>query len=1337
MKGFDCCILKKQQFFIPFLFSWALLSNCSLSAQIKLSDFENTTRYTVDQGLPSSGVNAIAEDTMGFLWIATDDGVSRFDGNNFMNFEHYYHENALHRLYSIHALFVDEVNDRLWIGSDKGLFYTSMDTLRFRKYDKEGVLFKEYGNNVQCLHKTGDDRLWAGGAGGLLSFDLNDLSQLPIVHNITYLDEPFAGVRCISSDPVEENVIWFGTTKGLIRFNTISVDYQIFRYGNNPELDENMIRKIHVTQDKVLLGTWAAGLVIFDKDKETYQKPLGQQFPNSHKLINDFYCDQNNLWVTTLNGIIHYDCSNESIIDLKAHDFKNEKIRGVSFVDSRGIIWFGNSLGLFKYSQERSGFRFIQLENRSSVDVPMNPRRIISSNGVYYLAGYASSGIYKIDPKDYSIQIIKIPQFRRYEHGVNIMDMAVMPNNDLLITSDKQLLTLDLKTHEISLAPLQIPHPNPAIQALVKDKNDNYWVGSRLAGLYKLDFSKDSVTCFNDALNEYDDDNYVWINRLFIDSQNKLWIAKGSHTVIDINGEVVHNLNLADSLPFHKDVFGFEEDSKGRVWMAGGRNGLSYTNFKNFENGIVHILDGNFYGVYARNDSILWTISNGQLGQLNTNILKYTVVPTSKTNRHIKPTGPIVHNGDGEFIMGCENGLLIYNPGIAKKNLRPSLPYVKEIIANGKTVFDGKNLTARTFSFNSETTHISVKISALCFNPIKSTSYKYKIKDDWIDVGLGNDINFTNLPPGDYSFELMADNTQEDQEETIVSYHFSILPPLWKTWWAYIIYIGLFTGLAWWSYRFQLTRKLAVSEGRRLKEINQLKSSLYTNITHEFRTPLTVILGMTDVLRANGEARDKKAEDGDKSLEMIERNGNRLLHLVNQMLDLAKLESGNMELQQITADVVPFVKYLCESFQYLAEGSNISLVVYSEIDELVMDFDTTKLSAIISNLLSNAIKFTPTGGKIVVHLKQTKTKTKACFFIKVKDTGIGISEDTLPHIFNRFYQVNHKSSEYGGGTGIGLAITKELIGLMGGTINVKSVLNKGSEFVVEIPVVQTASDVMEAPMPLMPESQASIGRKPPARLSVDVGGELPLALIIEDSADVAHYLATCLKGRYKTLHAQNGNIGLDMAYNYIPDVVICDVLMPEKDGYEVCNTLKSDVRTDHIPVIMLTAKASTQDRLSGLAHGADAYLAKPFNIAELHIRIDQLVQLRKNMIGKIAGDDFGAFLKHKVEDPEARFLQKAIKSIHTEMSNDLFGPKGLARNLHLSESQLYRKLKAISGKSTAVFIRSVRLQRARELLQTTDKTISEISYEIGFNDPSWFSRSFKEEFGFTPSAMHK
>ncbi len=1317
-----------------------LITSTICSAQIKLSDFNDYKHYTEENGVASPYITGIREDKYGFLWLATGNGVSRYDGNHFTNFTYYYENSLKQELGFVSGIVIDETGENLWIGTANGIFHTSVDSVNFQKIEQLNPSIKISNRRTNNLLLDKQKKLWAASFNdGLYSFDLNGDQH----NKISFLSDSIKGnsklnsLQCIVKDLNDNNILWIGTLAGLIRFNSVSKEYQVYVYKNDPEMAQNKIRKINISNEEVLMGTWGEGLVIFNKDSKQFSQPLKENYPNSHTLILDIYKEKDaNLWVTTGDGLIQYDIYSKSVKKVIDHNTDFELIKGISYIDSRGIIWFCHNKGLFKYDPLRVQNTFIELEKRNNIQNPLLIREIIHSKNFIYIAGQYSSGLYKINLDDYSFETIITPAFdQNIKKGHQIKDMVEMSNGNFLIIFDNKLLIFNPKSQQFELAPLQINHPNPSMQNVVKDKNNNYWIGGREGGLYLLNFENNTIKNYKEQFNVFRDGNHRWINNLYIDSKNKLWVGKGSSSVMDLNNSTIICLNPADSIESYQDVDEFYEDNIGRVWMAGGSNGLGFTNFDNFNKGVSHKLDGYFSGVYHYNDSLLWTTGKS-LGTFNTNTMSYKEIKLSSNNKRLRVEGPVISTGNGNFIIGCDNGVLIYNPDKQLINKEIPTPYIRKIESDGKTFYEGNSLTINEFNFKTGTKHLVFKISSLGFHFSDQITYQYKFEGEWQNIGTGNEINLTNLSSGDYKLGIRACNNLGMCNEIPKEYNIIIPIPWWLSWWAYIIYLGIAILLADRFYRFQLSKRLAVAESVQLKEVNQLRNSLYTNITHEFRTPLTVILGMVDSLKSTIE--DKQLKGTEHSLELIKRNGKNLLRLVNEMLDLSKLESGNMELQLIQADVIPFVKYLSESFHSLAQEKEISLTVYSEIDELLMDFDANKLSVIISNVLSNAVKFTPSGGKIIVHLNQIFNTKNEFFFIKIKDNGQGISEEEIDNIFNRFYQVDNSSSRRGEGTGIGLALCKEFVELMNGTIEVKSSSGKGSEFTIQLPISNNAIQAKDIQIHLESNLSASTKEEELIEPISEDKSELPLALIIEDNADVAHYLKTCLTGKYQSIHAANGEIGIETAFEKVPDIIISDVMMPVKDGFEVCSTLKTDERTDHIPIIMLTAKVGMKDKLIGLSKGADAYLTKPFVKAELLTRLDQLVLLRKKIMQKIDDDSLSKLLRKRAEDPETKFLQKIIKIIHEELSNHSFGSSiHLSRKMHLSESQIYRKLKAITGKSTAVFIRSVRLQKAKELIQTTDKTISEIAYEVGFNDPSWFSRAFKEEFGFAPSAISK
>ena len=554
--------------------------------------------------------------------------------------------------------------------------------------------------------------------------------------------------------------------------------------------------------------------------------------------------------------------------------------------------------------------------------------------------------------------------------------------------------------------------------------------------------------------------------------------------------------------------------------------------------------------------------------------------------------------------------------------------------------------------------------------------------------------------------------------------------------------IGLFLLLAL-VYSIFKGRKQARAEAERIKDLDQFKTRLYTNITHEFRTPLTVILGMADQVESQPKV---YLEEG---IELIKRNGRNLLRLINQMLDLSKLENNSFQLQWQQGDIIPYLQYLTESFHSYANGKNLALRFFSSEEALLMDYDAEQIKQVMSNLISNALKFTPSGGEVLVRIKKTGKQ----ILLEVKDTGLGIAEKDLEKIFDRFYQIDHAMARTGEGTGIGLAHTKELVQLMDGTIAVESEAGKGSRFLVHLPIRN------QAPL-LLTEQEEQTMLTPPVSLQKDIPQEvihkigtskntvlastLPRVLIIEDNPDVVIYLKSCLSQFYQIEVAYNGSIGIEMALEQIPDLIISDVMMPEKDGFEVCEILKNDDRTSHVPILLLTAKVDVASRIAGLKRGADAYLSKPFDKDELLIRLENLMTLRQRMrhafakqVGQSPTDLLHLNPKDEVVAVEHIFIQKIKTILEEHIGDEDFALPQLCQKVGMSRSQLFRKMKALTDTAPSVFIKNYRLHKAKFLLENTDKNVAEAAYEVGFKDPSYFSKIFQETFGSAPSTTIK
>ena len=896
-------------------------------------------------------------------------------------------------------------------------------------------------------------------------------------------------------------------------------------------------------------------------------------------------------------------------------------------------------------------------------------------------------------------------------------------NERIWMATTRGLSMIDLKTFDAEnpkfrVFRYEIDNPNSInndfLKGIALDTSGTVWGAAFGHGIFSLKLDSNENVKIDRYKNEKDNSNSLindFAQCITLDQSGDIWVgSQGGLTKLSFKNQLnpiftnyTRKEDLENSLS-HNSVYDILVDDKNNKWIA-TRYGLnllqqdgtfkSWTEQEQFTSAII-------YGVQDDFDGNLWLGTTAGIVHFNpksNRFKQYGVQDGIQSNEfdiHAR-----FRDDQGLIYLGGIDGLTYFHPRDLTSVDTPQPLFFSEFRIKDQTIkaqslrnsiLKESLLKTEELKFNNNQFPFYLQFSSVDFRLNKQIEYGYKLlpnNEEW-NMLKDPEIQFLNLPSGNHTLLVNGFSRGVEWDQEPLKMKLQILPPWWSTWWAYALYLIFVLLLAYFFYQFQVSRKLAFAESKKLKEIDQLKNSLYANITHEFRTPLTVILGMTETIKEK--LGEKELHSVDKPLEMIERNGKSLLCLVNEMLDLAKL---------------------------------------------IMDMDENKLQAIIYNLLSNAIKFLGNGDKIIVHLNSTTENGPRQFLIKVKDNGMGISKEALPHIFNRFYQADATISRDGEGTGIGLSLTKNFVELMGGKIMVKSELGKGTEFIVYLPIF-TAAKSLDLAYGEIETPVVEIDRFKENLRSQDFKeSDLPIVLIIEDNADVVYFLKNSLEAKYQTVNAENGKIGIEKALSEIPDIIICDVMMPVMDGYEVCKTLKSDKRTDHIPIIMLTAKAAQKDRLVGLSHGADAYLVKPFEKAELFIRLNQLIALRKKMIGKFENDSLTVFLRTRTKNPRVQFLQEAIKIIHQELANSDFGPKQLAFKLNLSESQTYRKLKSITDKSTAVFIRSVRLNRAKEILYDSDKTVSEIAYSVGFNDPSWFSRAFKEEFGYSPSAIDK
>jgi signal transduction histidine kinase/CheY-like chemotaxis protein/AraC-like DNA-binding protein len=810
---------------------------------------------------------------------------------------------------------------------------------------------------------------------------------------------------------------------------------------------------------------------------------------------------------------------------------------------------------------------------------------------------------------------------------------------------------------------------------------------------------------------------------------------------INLDGTTKQVYDARDDEPrgFSNTMYGLHEDRQGRLWFGHGHEqGLSYLdlNSRTFNHSPYRSAPEvgplkRVFQILPGSEANLWLVTEKGTMVLDTEtggLIRFPMFPT--LNEMAFHRLPGLAAKDGQLLIGSTNGdLNSFTPQqlFRQAKLDESFPIALTRFERFQEGVD--SLIALTTGLsNLQTIHLAhddryfnLEFFVPDFRRTENVLYTHWLEGyetDWSQPSPQNELRYENLPVGEYTLHIRGGISSGYYASSERQLRVVVHRAWYWRWYAILAYLLILGGVLYGLYRRQIRRQLERAETHRLKELDALKTRLYTNITHEFRTPLTVIMGMADQLPAEGNAPS-----------LIKRNGRNLLRLVNQMLDLAKLESGAMQVAMYQADIITFLRYLLESFHSMAEEKGIELRFETEEPVLLMDFDEVKIQHIVNNLLSNALKFSQTGDQVSLLVRQEDEHLHLC----VRDTGIGIAPEELGNVFDRFYQADSSSTRKAEGTGIGLTLTQELVTLLGGTISVESTIGEGTEFRVLLPISRTAPPAEKKgvlPLVDVPEPSEVMRIEPAQKGDPDK----PLLLIIEDNRDVVTYIETLLRDDYRIEIAMNGAIGIERASTLIPDVIISDVMMPEKDGFEVCLSLKNDQRTSHIPIILLTAKAGEKDRLEGLRGGADAYLTKPFNKEELQIRLEKLVALRAALRDHYARPEswLASSDRPTLED---EFLQKLTRFVEEHLDDPKLDVHALCRAAHLSNTQVNRKLKALTGKTPSRFIRAIRLHKGRELLLTSHLTISEIAYEVGFSDPNYFSRSFSEEFGSAPSEV--
>ncbi len=861
--------------------------------------------------------------------------------------------------------------------------------------------------------------------------------------------------------------------------------------------------------------------------------------------------------------------------------------------------------------------------------------------------------------------------------------------------------------------PLERSQPGCMLTA----RDGTLWIGTAMAGLIKINPEKGQSQRFTANADDPAGFNSNHITCIYEDEKGLLWLGTmegGVHVFDPVTSRVVAIYAHENGLR-NNNAVGILPDNQGNYWVS-TFNGLSYldTKRKTFRN-------------YTTADGLSHNEFN-----------RFSCFLDRENNR---------------FYFGGMNGINAFDQYEPQSVANDAPLLISEMtfaggrdsmIVRSEGIVDGTTLTLLP---GSRFLHLSLALGAYYNSAGNQFSYKIEGLDKgWNYLGMDHDLRIDYLPAGTYTLRLRGADDRGNWSTREIALRLIVLEYWYKRWWAYLIYATLLVAGSFYFYRFQLRRSIAEKEAQRLQQLDVFKSQFFTNITHEFRTPLTVILGTTDALIDENNGPAMTGNHPHSPLQLIKRNGEGLLRLINQILDLAKIESNAWQFKDVQGDVLPYLRYLCESVQTIARIQNIQLTVESPESEIVLDYDPECLRQIVHNLLSNALKFTPAGGRVTVRadliLPDSPSSKIPTFKITVSDTGTGIAPQDLPYIFDRFYQAGNLIKAGAGGTGIGLALTKELVQLMGGAIVATSALDKGTTVTASWPVTRHARKEPEFAAPGKIRAAADPDTSELRTIPVAPVPERPSLLLLEDNLDVVTFLTTCLQDKYQLDFTYNGQTGIARALETVPDLIISDVMMPGKDGFEVCETLKNDLRTSHIPLVLLTARADFESRIAGLQRGADAYIAKPFRREELLLTLHNLLRAQTALKSRFDKNALVAAIPHPANagipalsfDPEDVFVQKLRQYVLDNLDKTDLSVEDLSRAMTMSYQNLHRKLSVLTGLAPVQFIRLLRLAHARTLLQTTGRSIGDIAGAVGFNDAKYFSRVFTEEYGKPPSA---
>lgn len=1304
--------------------------------------------FTDKQGLPDYSAVELISDSDGDIWFGLSTALVKYDGRTFTNYSSASQVSML-----TPTKIAEDNHGNIWVGSQEGLYRIDKKENSITHFNENNGLLKE---EINAIYFDNENNLW-------------------VVYN-------GLGFSKIKIDKYEEDY-----TYSLSSFTT----EQTTLFGSTQYVHQD-------SNGNVLLGT-NRGLIKIDKQVYSGDTGVQAQLISSLELGYFFVYSmdtdkEGRLYLGTTHGLFYIDDDNNSNIDF-FHSLPEEKIPysqvTAVMIDDNNYLWAGMSYKTPVVVNLNNRFRGIGWEYGIFGSI----REVVGDESNVWFSTL-DGGLYCIknagdDTNEYLLDLTKQVQLTYLGDSYLELDKY----GHLWVGQKNFLTKIELQGIEqktvVYQYDLQESHNLAAISDLHIDSKGTLWVTENTMSAFDKDLKSRGGGVFNiigDKIYKYGKEQGLIANDVYSmtqDAQGNFWFNclyyglvkyepksnDGDGRWIHFDDEIIQKSKFLIA-PHAYDgvlvnsVFGLilltsNIDSSGQeafIYPTAVKedNANLPSNFASFEDdlwlgqseGLLKITSNSFQPnpsftieSYSTQDGLPIGLTSRNMAMVNDLLFigaDQQVISVAKnegpdrTASEVKITDVLLFDEKIDWLKGekivLKNQYMLTSPRFHQLGPWHNIP-------------EGLSLSYKD-------NYIGLSYKTAEIDEPQRVEYRHFLEgyeSNWNRGTKETSVNYMNLPYGNYNFKVQARLDAGPWNE-YSNYSFSIRPPWWFSWWAYVFYLLLSAFLIRWVYSYFLRQNLADAEAKRLIELDQLKTRLYTNITHEFRTPLTVISGMASQMK------EDPSQWFETGLDMIQRNSNRLLGLVNQMLDLSKLESGKITMQYEQSDVITYFKYIVESLHSYAESENIHIHFHSDDDEIVMDFDRAKVLQIMTNLISNAIKSIPVKGSILVLLRiENSIKGQVQLQIKVRDTGVGIPKDDLDNIFNRFYQVDDSNTRPGEGSGIGLALVKELILLMSGEISVKSKLGEGTEFKILLPITNNATKTEIRRSTVQTDLFHHVGENEESSDTIvevvtkpDVPMSDPLStkaeiLIVEDNSDVVAYIVSCLQDDYNILVGINGQEGVEIAVERVPDLVITDLMMPIMDGFELCQKLKSDLHTSHIPIIVLTAKSDMDSKLDGLSLGADAYLAKPFHKEELLVRIKALlatrVKLQEYYLSKSLGETVPLSME-EVNEPETienEFVLNIRDVLEANFDDNKFSVENFQREMGMSKSQLFRKMNSLIGMSPNKYIRHVRLIKAKAMLKETDDTVFAISLSVGYEDAGYFSRVFKKEFGMTPS----